>query len=661
MTDSNLPTRADIERLELAYAATGDGIWDMDVASQQVAVSAEYVRMLGLPVSTTVISADELWSLVHSDDVDRLGDMMEGHLQRREPYDINFRARHNDGHYLWVRSRAQAHWDDDGNPVRLVGILTDVSEPMRTRQQLEASERRFTDMAANSPGAVYRYISYPGERDEIEYMSPNCIDIWEVPAEEVVGDATPQWQMVFPEDLPAMRESVQVSMDTLEPWFHRWRIRTPSGKVKWLEGRGIPSRLESGATVWNSLALDVTDEVQREQELQSSTQMLAQAQKLETVGRISGGIAHDFNNLLGVIVGNAELISLSEPESKAAAFAQEILDAAFKGAELTQRLLSFARQANLEPVNVDLSEVIGSMQSLFIRTLPETVTINFTSAPSLLSTRVDKSFLESALLNLVVNARDAMPAGGKLSLACSNVEIGAEPPDGCEGLEPGHYVMVEVRDTGEGIEPRLLPLVFEPFFSTKDPGQGSGMGLAMVDGFARQSGGLASIESELGRGTTVRIYLRASEEAATQTAAVDTAFSPVRLRDRRVLVAEDNDALRRTIVAHLRAAGCDPVEARDGEHALVVTAEQGPFDILVSDVVMPGAIQGPQLAEQLRESDSDLPVVFLSGYANAPEFQDEALAPADALLMKPVNRGELLQALETALASRSGDDMLRAN
>jgi signal transduction histidine kinase len=381
----------------------------------------------------------------------------------------------------------------------------------------EETERRFRDLAANVPGAIFRYLLRPDGSDAIEYMSPGCLDIWEMGDEELQGNPARLWDMVEREDLPAMRASVAASAREMARWRHRWRITTPSGRRKWLEGHGSPTRLPDGGILWNSLILDVTTEVAAQERLNENMRLLYEAQKQESIGRIAGGVAHDVNNLLGVIMTNAELLLHEKAPQDSAPFLRAIVQAAESGGELTRQLLSFARRMPVRPEAIDLNRTVRDMANLVRRTLPENIAIETSLMAGLWTVEADRGLLDSALLNLVLNARDAMPQGGKLTIETANMRMDDEylVARG-EDLPPGRYVMLAVTDTGSGIEEALLPSIFEPFVTTKGPERGTGLGLAMVQGFVRQSGGMVRVYSEAGRGASFKLYLPAADGPARQ-------------------------------------------------------------------------------------------------------------------------------------------------
>ncbi len=517
-----------------------------------------------------------------------------------------------------------------------------------TAQALELATRRFRDLAENVPGSIYQYVEHPDGRTAVEFMTPGSLAIWEVEPEDVVHDASALWATTLPEDLADLRASVDRSARDLSTWHHRWRIRTHTGKLKWVQGHGRPMRGADGSTIWNSLVLDVTVEVEAQQRLAENTRLLVEASKQEAIGRLAGGIAHDFNNLLSIVLANAErLVDRSDeaPEILAA----EIGDAARAGAELTRRLLSFARRADLHPTIVDLNQVVTSMNNLLRRSLPENIAIETSLMAGLWKTRTDRSFLESALLNLVVNARDALQRGGRLTIETANVRLTDEyVTSRREEIPAGRHVMLAVTDTGVGIAPEVLPHIFEPFFTTRANEGGTGLGLAMVYGFARQSGGTVRVYSEPGRGTSFKLYLPIDDSEIADERPTRAHITP--RGKHTILLVEDQDPVRRVLRRQLEAAGYAVVEAASGDAAIgAFEAANPPIDVILTDVVMPGSLQGPELVALLRNHRRDLPVVYMSGYPHEANVHGNGIRARDISLTKPMERSTLLAALAQVL------------
>ncbi|WP_252912193.1 response regulator [Aliihoeflea aestuarii] len=393
---------------------------------------------------------------------------------------------------------------------------------------------------------------------------------------------------------------------------------------------------------------------ERTAELMASEENLRHAQKMEAVGQLTGGLAHDFNNILGGIAGSLELMSRRLSQGRyedIAKYVEASTAATRRAAALTQRLLAFSRRQTLEPKPVVLSSLVEGMADLVARTAGPHITVSQTSSPDLWQTHVDPGQLENALLNLCINARDAMPAGGTLSIETANRDIGADDAAAL-ALQPGEYVALSVADTGTGMSEETVRRAFDPFFTTKPAGQGTGLGLSMVYGLAGQSGGGVSITSRLGAGTTITILLprhigfSTSETGSSRTASSESAAS---LKSETILLVDDDDLLRTLIAERLTELGYGVVEAPDARLALASLGART-IDLLVTDVGLPGGMNGRQLAESVRDRIPRLGVLFITGYAENAVLNHLHLDDATGLLVKPFS-------LDT-LADRIGE-MLR--
>ncbi|MGH1412779.1 MAG: ATP-binding protein [Pelagimonas sp.] len=382
---------------------------------------------------------------------------------------------------------------------------------------------------------------------------------------------------------------------------------------------------------------------------------LFQTQKMDAIGQMTGGVAHDFNNLLAVTLGNLELLKGETDEVEQKRMIQNCINATLRGSELTKNMLSFARRAPLVPTRVDLNDTVRNLNSWIKRTLPSTITVDMALSENVWAITVDESSFESAVLNLIVNARDAMPGGGVLRIKTENLEVSSgELKVRGEKIPSGQYVVLTVSDDGHGIDPTQLPRIFDPFFTTKGVGGGSGLGLSMLDGFMTQSGGRVGVTSDLDQGTEFRLYFKAfMPEADTMTAPQD---APLNMEgSTRILLVEDNEDVRVALVKSLSKQGFDVTEAVSGDAALEQVMELEDqvfgFDLLVTDIVMPGQLQGTDLAKALRELRPDLPVVFMSGYASEATEAGNGPLSGDIRLMKPVRRDDFLAAIARALGA----------
>lgn len=393
---------------------------------------------------------------------------------------------------------------------------------------------------------------------------------------------------------------------------------------------------------------DLTERQQAQLELEASREQLFQAQKMEAVGQLTGGLAHDFNNLLTGIIGGLSLMEMRLAAGQTEELGRYIVaaqSAATRAAALTHRLLAFARRQRLDPVVTQVDGLIDGMAELLQGTVGGRIVFETRFAPDLWPVLCDANQLESAILNLCINARDAMPAGGQIRIQAENVIL-AEPKARSHGLAPGAYVAVSVTDDGVGMPPEVVARAFDPFFTTKPIGQGTGLGLSMLHGFATQSGGQVEIRSEPGLGTTVRILLprhTPRPEDAAETVVEQPAPPPVPRSRSTVLVVDDEPMVRMLIADVLEEMGVTVREAGDATAGLAMLHEDPPVDLLVTDVGLPGGMNGRQLADAGRELRSDLKVLFITGYAEATIMGSGPIGPGMQLLAKPFAMAQLAE------------------
>jgi PAS domain S-box-containing protein len=403
---------------------------------------------------------------------------------------------------------------------------------------------------------------------------------------------------------------------------------------------------QDGESIFVGIVHDLTARKHTEEQLR-------QSQKMEIVGQLSGGIAHDFNNLLTVMIGNAEHLGEQlKSREDLRRIADDICRSGERGAELTQRLLAFSRRQFLQPLAVDCHALLDSMHTLLRRTLRENIEIVTAFNPGGISAFADRTQLESAVLNLALNAQDAMPSGGRLTLSTDIITLDGHEQDAHPEVSAGEYALIAVTDNGEGMTSEVIGRVFEPFYTTKEVGKSSGLGLSMVYGFARQSNGHVSIHSEPGLGTTVRLYLPRVGADALRSPEPDTVDEELAPKGHEtILVAEDDPFVRASVVRQLESLGYTVISAVAGDDAMGKLRANPEIDMLFTDIIMPGGMSGWELADLARQVRGNLPVVFSSGYALDTLIEKGLASARSIVLTKPYRKAELARRIREALAA----------
>jgi PAS domain S-box-containing protein len=479
-------------------------------------------------------------------------------------------------------------------------------------------------------------------------ISPACAAITGRSVEQALAE--PALALVHPEDRDETLKLFAKNIRGLRPVNFVNRCLRDDGGIRWLSWRITPMLAER---LFYFVARDVTEERHREE-------IVRQAHKMEAVGQLTGGIAHDFNNLLTIIIGNLDSLQrgLTDAGPRARRQIEHALIGANKAAALVRRMLAFSRRQPLAPENIEVNALVNAMSEMLRRTLGETIFIDSALSGGMWRTEVDPNQLESAILNLAINARDAMPKGGRITIATANARLDERYVETNPDARIGQYVMIAVTDTGEGMSPEVLGRVFEPFFTTKPPGAGTGLGLSQVYGFIQQSGGHISIHSEPGVGTKVKLYLPRSEAVQGPAPAPRSpAAFDARARGEFVLVVEDEDDVRQFAVDALDEAGYRVAAAADGPAALSLLAEQPDIDIMVSDVVLGGLLDGGQLRDAALKLRPGLPVLFMTGYTRDAIMHNGRLDVGVNLLTKPFAARDLTQKVRQLLDARDSDQL----
>jgi len=518
----------------------------------------------------------------------------------------------------------------------------------RFRMHLVAQEELFTLIGENAADMI-AVVTVQGER---LYNSPSY--------EKLLGytpadlEKTSAYEQIHPDDKPAVKAAAEEAKKTGIGRRVEYRIRHKSGEWRVLESTASAVRNAHGEV--EKLIIvnrDITERRQLEQQLLLS-------QRLEAVGKLSGGIAHDFNNILGVIIGYSEAlqetIGADDPMREAV---DEIEKAGQRAAALTQQLLAFSRKQVLEPKILDLNSIVADVEKMLRRLIGADVELEIISDPTIGKVKADRGQIEQVILNLAVNARDAMQQGGRLKIETRNADLDANDSRRKRYVVPGHYVMLQVSDTGMGMSAEVQSHIFEPFYTTKEQGKGTGLGLATVYGVIKQSGGYIWLESEIEKGSTFQVYLPRAEGVEEETARIEPSFKT--RGSGTILVAEDEPSLRKLTCNTLKESGYTVLEAEDGAKAIEIAAQ---FDkdihLLLTDIVMRG-MNGRELADKMSSGRPRMKVLYMSGYTDGAVATHGVLESGIVILRKPFSRKQLQQSVGEMLAKTTGEGAAEVN
>jgi PAS domain S-box-containing protein len=632
-----LETEMQVHRDRLAFllSSTPTVIYSAQTTSAYGAtfVSANAMQVLGYRPDEFTSDARFWANRIHPDDQARVFANLQ-QLFACGTHTHEYRFRHQDGTYRWMRDDIQLVRNAAGDPIEMVGSWIDITERKQAEEELRRSEAFITSMLENLPNMIF-----VKEAQDLKFVRFNkaAEDLLGYSREALIGKNDYDFFSKAEADFFTENDRQVLKSGRLMD-IPEESIQTRSKGERILHTKKIPIVDAAGTPQY---LLGISEDITEHKRLEAQ---FRQAQKMEAVGRLAGGVAHDFNNLLTVMNGySALLLDQLSPEDPRYEMAAETLKAGERAGELTKQLLAFSRKQILRPQPLDLNDSLGSISSLFSRLLGDNIALTLALEPNLWTINGDKGQLDQVTMNLAINARDAMPNGGTLTITTRNLSVTPERPDRHRIMPPGDYVHLSVRDSGHGMNPETLSHLFEPFFTTKEVGKGTGLGLATIYGIVKQSEGYIFADSALEQGTTFHLYYPrvlaspavAATPSARRTAGMET-----------VLVVEDQDLVRAFIVQALNWAGYRVSAAANGKEALKLASTlPEPVKILITDVVMPH-MAGPELAKQLRCLWPGLRVLFMSGYSDQikPALLDE---PGTAFIQKPF--------LPDALAKHLGD------
>ena len=613
------------------------GSWEWDFAENTEWWSDELFRICGYEPRSFRPTFESFSALLHHEDVDFVLAAISKGSADRQPFEFEHRIVRPDGEVRTLHARCRVSVDAAGAVARMVGTAQDITERKTAEEVLRRSEQRLQTIIDAEPACV-KLVSPEGLLLHMNRAGLDMLGAEGLP--QLVGHAVTD--LVHPGDREAF-VALHRSASRGQPGRCEFRMVGLDGRERWMDSHAVPFDARSASHP--SAVLSVTSDVTERKNLEAQ---LRQSQRLEAVGRLAGGVAHDFNNLLTAILGFSDVASAQLGEHPAQRDLDEIRNAGERAVLLIQQLLAFSRKQILKPRVLDINASIERLVMLLPRIIGEDITVSVELEQKLMHVRVDATQLDQVLLNLAVNARDAMPNGGSLRIATSNIVL-ARPPitQPCK-FEPGPFVALKVTDTGVGMDAETRASVFEPFFTTKETG--TGLGLATAYGIVKQSRGFVTVDSEPGQGTTFTIYLPATLQLADEPLPVPNAAASGGTET--ILVVEDADGVRQLVCRSLTALGYAVLTASGAEEALQVVSTGAHIDLLLTDVVMP-KVSGVELAQQFRRSHPLTPVLYMSGY---DDIRRRGLAKDQqlTLLQKPFTAEQLRQFVREALDRREG-------
>lgn len=655
------------ERLQLALdsgAVVGTWVWDVPTdrftADERFAKSfglSEQLCRDGLPLELVTAS-------IHPDDLTRVEHAITEALSKGGAYRCEYRVHQSDGVYHWIEANGRVESGEDGNPRRFPGVLLNIE----ARRAAEVERDRLTALLRTFTSAVPGVVYAKDLEGRMLVANHGTTELIGKPSEFYLGktdleflDDKVQARIVMATDRRIMesgsKEQVEEHVNLADGTAATWlSLKAPlwddNGEVIGLIGSSIDvtERKKAEAAVYDlnqNLEQRISIAIQEREQIE---EVLRHSQKMEAVGQLTGGIAHDFNNLLAGISGSLEMIGARLAQGRVADVERYVAvaqGAVTRAASLTHRLLAFSRRQTLAPEATNVDALIHGMEELIARSIGPSIDLKIDAPPALWHALIDPAQLESALLNLCLNARDAMPDGGRIV-----IELANDNGDAGDSSASGEHLRIRVSDNGIGMSPATVAKAFEPFFTTKPIGAGTGLGLSMVYGFVRQSGGEISIESDEGNGTSVILHLpRYVVDVPTDTAPLQSSQEISDGRGETVLVVDDEPSVRMLVSEVVAELGYKVIEASDAFAGLEVLQSDLRIDLLISDVGLPGGMNGRQMADVARESRDRLPVLFITGYAETSVLDKCHLEPLTEVLTKPFGLDALASQIKDLISA----------
>ena len=614
------------------------GSWSWDIAANRINWSDQLFEIYGVAAGQFHGTLDEFMGFIHPDDRARVAESVTSALKSGNAFSHEERIVRPDGSIRHLHSTGEVIRAVNGAAIRMLGVCVDVTERKQAEQALRESEQSYRLLLKG----VRDYAIYMLDADgRVHNWNEGARRIKGYSANEIIGE---HFRAFFTEEDRAAGEperALEIAAREGQYESQGWRVRKDGSRF-YASAVIDAIHNDAGELVgFAKVTRDITAQREAQAALEETREQLAQAQKMEALGQLTGGIAHDFNNLLMIVSGYAQILQGRLKEAKEKQAVEAIRAAAGRGEKLTRQLLAFSRRQQLMPVAVDLRQHIDAVRDMLVPSLRGNIELVYDIEDKIWPVEVDLGELELALVNVAVNARDAMPEGGTITLSARNVVL---KPGSAAGALEGDFVALAIIDTGSGMAPDVLARVFEPFYTTKPVGKGTGLGLSQVHGFASQSGGAATVSSEAGKGTVVTIYLPRSTAEPSLGSADEVGGNGEAGRGT-VLLVEDSREVAEVTSTLFEQLGYRVVRSENAAEALRHLQQGIHFDLLFSDIVMPGPMNGLALAETCRDNFPDIPVLLTSGYSDAAQLADDRFD----ILRKPFELSALERAVEAVI------------
>jgi len=630
-------------RRDMVLSVANDGIWDWDIEHDSFTLDDRYYTMAGYEPGEFPQAFEECTKRIHPDNVNYVIEQIEKHLAGEiGSFETEFRFLRKDGSYMWIRCRGKiTSRDAQGKPLRFIGTHSDITERVHAEESLLANEKLYRNLIETTAAASWE-IDIATQK--FTYVSPQI--------ELISGYPPEQWtdfdfwaQQIHPDDRDYAINYCQSETEKGIEHSFEYRMLTANGGIVWI--RDVVSVIleDEKPTTLRGYLIDITEQKRTEETLRRS-------QKMDAIGQLTGGIAHDFNNILSIIIGNLSLLERDIPaDEKTSKRINAIEHSAQRAINLTKQLLSFSSNdaGNIEVTNINIA--IKNMRDLVSQSLTPQIKVEHYLADDLWLTEINPGDFEDALLNLILNARDAMAGKGKLVIETRNTFLDEEYCSLNPGTNTGDYIELAISDNGEGMPHDRQEKIFDPFFTTKEQDKGTGLGLAMVFGFVKRSAGNIKVYSEPGIGTTFRIYLPRANDADTTSESVSTDYEALPTGKETILIVDDEAALLTLAKEFLQSLGYTTLSANNGKRALGILAQQPNVDMLFSDIVMPG-MNGYELAETAIAEHPQLKVLLTSGYTEMAVARNGQERFNANLISKPYSQRELAQRIREILEIR---------